>query len=166
MLATGGMRNANDYMEMAQLAVQAGLPGEGRQVVDKGFASGVLGVGTPAEADRHRRLKELVARRAAEEKQGFAARETQAAAARSGDEFVNLGFSATFLGEPKKGIAWMEKGIAKGGLKRADDAKLHLGIAHLLAGDSARAQSVLKTVAGQDATADLARLWSLVARQK
>lgn len=166
MLATGSMRGANDYMEMAQLAVQAGLPGEGQQVVDKGFAAGVLGTGTPAEADRHRRLKELVAKRAAEEKQGLAARETQAASARGGDELVNLGFSETFLGEPKKGLALMERGIAKGGLKRPNDAKLHLGIAYLAAGDSARAQAVLKTVAGQDGTADLARLWGLVARQK
>lgn len=166
MLATGSMRNANDYMEMAQLAVQAGLPGEGQQVVDKGFAAGVLGTGTPAEADRHRRLKELVAKRAAEEKQGLAAREAQAASARRGDELVNLGFSETFLGEPKKGLALMEQGIAKGGLKRAHDAKLHLGIAYLAAGDPAKAQAVLKTVAGQDGTADLARLWGIVARQK
>lgn len=166
MLATGSMRNANDYMEMAQLAVQAGLSGEGRQVVDKGFAAGVLGAGTPAEADRHRRLKDLVAKRADEEKQGFAAREAQAGAARSGDELVNLGFSLTFLGDTKKGLALMEKGIAKGNLKRPDDAKLHLGVAHLLAGDATRAQAVLKTVAGQDGTADLARLWSLAARRK
>jgi thioredoxin-like negative regulator of GroEL len=166
MLATGGMRNANDYMEMAQLAVQAGLPGEGQQVVDKGFAAGVLGTGTPAEADRHRRLKDLVARRAAEEKQGLAAREAQAASARGGDELVNLGFSETFLGEQKKGLALMEQGIAKGGLKRADDAKLHLGIAYLAAGDNAKAQAILKTVAGREGTADLARLWGLVARQK
>lgn len=166
MLATGSMRNANDYMEMAQLAVQAGLSGEGRQVVDKGFAAGVLGAGTPAEADRHRRLKDLVARRADEEMRGLAARETQATSARGGDELVNLGFSQTFLGDAKKGLALMEKGIARGSLKRADDARLHLGIAYLLAGDTPRAQAVFKTVAGQDGTADLARLWSLFARRK
>lgn len=166
MLAAGSMRNANDYMEMAQLAVQAGLPGEGVQVVDKGFAAGVLGVGTPAEADRHRRLKDLVVKRSEEEKQGFAARQTEAASAKSGEDLVNLGFSQTFLGNPKGGIALMEKGIAKGGLKRADDAKLHLGIAYLKAGETSRAQSILKTVAGTDGTADLARLWGLIARQK
>lgn len=166
MLATGSMRNANDYMEMAQLAVQAGLAGEGQQVVEKGFAAGMLGTGAPAEADRHRRLKDLVAKRAEEEKQGLAVREAQAASARAGDELVNLGFSQTFLGDAKKGLLLMEKGLAKGNLKRAEDAKLHLGIAYLLAGDGSRAQAVFKTVAGQDGTADLARLWGLVARQK
>ncbi|MBX3620312.1 MAG: hypothetical protein KF891_10060 [Rhizobacter sp.] len=166
MLATGSMRNANDYMEMAQLAVQAGLPGEGKQVVEKGFAAGVLGVGTPVEADRHRRLKDLVAKRSEEEKQGLADREAQAATARTGDDLVDVGFSQAYLGDPKKGIALMDKGIAKGGLKRPDDARLHLGIAYLLAGDASRAQTVFKSVTGKDGTADLARLWSLVARQK
>jgi hypothetical protein len=166
MLATGTMRNANDYMEMAQLAVQAGLPGEGKQVVEKGFAAGVLGTGTPAEADRHRRLKDLVAKRTEEDKQSLPTRQTQATAAKAGNELVDIGFAQAFLGEPKKGIALMEQGIAKGGLKRADDAKLHLGIAWLMAGEPSRAQSVFKTVSGNDGTADLARLWSLVAKQK
>jgi hypothetical protein len=166
MLATGSMRNAADYMEMAQLAVQAGLPGEGKQVVDKGFAAGVLGTGAPAEADRHRRLKDLVAKRTEEEKQAMAARQAEATASKSGNDLVDVGFSQVFNVEPKAGIALMEQGIAKGGLKRADDAKLHLGIAWLMAGQNARAQTVFKTVTGADGTADLARLWSLVARQK
>jgi outer membrane protein assembly factor BamD (BamD/ComL family) len=166
MLASNSMRNANDYMEMAQLAVQAGLPGEGKQVVEKGFAAGVLGTGTPAEADRHRRLKDLVTKRTEEDKQGMAARQTQAAAAKAGNELVDVGFAQAFLGEPRKGIALMEQGIAKGGLKRVDDAKLHLGIAWWMAGEPSRAQSVFKTVAGSDGTADLARLWTLISRQK
>ncbi len=166
MLASGSMRNANDYMEMAQLAVQAGLPGEGKQVVDKGFAAGVLGTGTPVEADRHRRLKDLVSKRTEEDKASLAARQTQVASAKTGNDLVDLGFAQSFNGEPKKAIALMEQGIAKGGLKRADDAKLHLGIAWLSAGDAARAQAAFKTVTGNDGTADLARLWSLLARQK
>jgi outer membrane protein assembly factor BamD (BamD/ComL family) len=166
MLASGSMRNANDYMEMAQLAVQAGLPGEGKLVVEKGFAAGVLGTGTPAEADRHRRLKDLVSKRTEEDKASRATRQAEATAAKSGNDLVDLGFAQSFNGEPKKAIALMEQGIAKGGLKRADDAKLHLGIAWLMAGETARAQAAFKTVTGNDGTADLARLWSLVARQK
>lgn len=166
MLAAGSMRNAGDYMEMAQLAVQAGLPGEGKLVVEKGFAAGVLGTGAATEADRHRRLKDLVVKRTEEDKQTMAARQAQATAAKTGSELVDIGFGQAFLGEPKKGIALMEQGIAKGGLKRADDAKLHLGIALLMAGEPGRAQTVFKTVTGSDGPADLARLWSLLARQK
>jgi hypothetical protein len=59
----------------------------------------------------------------------------------------------------------MQQAIAKGGLKRAEDAKLHLGLAQILAGENAKAQATFKTVGGNDGTADLARLWSLYARR-
>jgi hypothetical protein len=36
-LASGSMSAANDYMEMAQLALQAEFAAESKQVVDKGF---------------------------------------------------------------------------------------------------------------------------------
>ena len=57
-LATGSMSKPADFMEMAQLALQADLPGESKQVVDKGFAANVLGTGP--EAERHKRLKALI----------------------------------------------------------------------------------------------------------
>ena len=76
------------------------------------------------------------------------------------------GMGLVFYGRAAEGRKLMQQGIAKGGLKRPEDAKLHLGIAQLLAGDSARAQSTFKTVTGNDGTADLARLWALYARRK
>ena len=51
----------------------------------------------------------------------------------------------------------MQQGIAKGKLKRADEANLHLGIAYLRAGQKAKAQQAFKSVGGTDGTADLAR---------
>ncbi len=57
MLATGNMRNASDYMEMTQLALQAGYTAEAKNAIDKGFAAGVLGVGP--EAERQKRLRDL-----------------------------------------------------------------------------------------------------------
>jgi hypothetical protein len=62
------------------------------------------------------------------------------------------------LGEVDKGIAMIEQGIAKGGLKRTDDAKLRLGMA-LLAKNKAKAQQALRSVGGSDGAADIARLW-------
>jgi hypothetical protein len=163
-LATGSMTKASDYMEMSQLAVQAGYPVEGKQVVDKGFAAGVLGTG--AEADRHKRLKDLMVKRSDEEKATQAATEAEAAAAKDGNGLVNLGYNQVINGQGAKGVATMQQGITKGGLKRPEDAKLHLGMAQLIAGDSAKAQATFKTVTGTDGTADLARLWGLYAKRK
>ena len=163
-LATGTMSKANDYMEMAQLAVQAGYPAEGKQVVEKGFAAGVLGTG--AEADRHKRLKDLMVKRSDEEKATQAATEAEAASAKDGNGLVSVGYNQVLNGQATKGLTSMQQGIAKGGLKRPEDSKLHLGIAQLLSGDSVKAQATFKTVTGADGTADLARLWGLYARRK
>ena len=163
-LATGSMTAANDYMEMTQLALQAELPAEAKQVVDKGFAAGVLGAG--AEAERHKRLRDLVVKKLDEDKKAQAGNEKQAAADKDGTALVNAGFNQVFAGQSAKGLALMQQGIGKGGMKRPEDAKLHLAIAHLVAGDSVKAQAALKAVGGTDGTADLARLWALYSRRK
>ena len=162
-LATGSMTAPADFMEMAQLALQADLPPESKQVVDKGFASGVLGAGK--EAERHKRLRDLVMKKVAEDAATRAEDEKQALAAKSGDGLVAFGMYLVYSGQGAKGVQLMQQGIAKGGLKRTEDAKLHLGIAQLLAGDKAKALATFKTVQGTDGTADLARLWTLYARR-
>lgn len=162
-LATGSMNAAADYMEMGQLALQAGHVLEAKQVVDKGFAANILGQGP--EAERHKRLRDLVARKIDEAKATAAAEEKDALAAKDGNALVAIGFAHAMGGDSAKGIALMQQGIAKGSLKRPEDAKLHLGVAQVMAGD-AKAQATLRGVGGADGTADLARLWSLYARRR
>lgn len=159
-LATGSMTSASNYMEMAQLALQAGFPAEAKKVVDKGFESGVLGNGP--EADRHKRLRELVDKKAAEDQKTLGEGDAQAEAVKTGGPLVNTGYNYVANGKFEKGIAMMEAGIAKGGLKHPEDDKLHLGFAYLQAGNRAKAIQVLKTVQGNDGTADLAHLWTYV----
>jgi hypothetical protein len=162
-LATGSMTAGADFSEMAQLALQAGSGAEAKQVVDKGFAAGALGTG--AEADRSKRLRDLIAKRVDEAKKTAADDEKAALAAKDGNDLVTIGLNQVFEGQKAKGVQLMQQGIAKGGLKRPEDAKLHLAIAQLMAGDNVKAQSTLKTVSGNDGTSDLARLWSLYARR-
>ncbi len=162
-LATGSMTAPADFMEMAQLALQADLPSEGKQVVDQGFAAGTLGTGP--QADRHKRLRDLVEKRLAEDKATRDAAERQAIAAKTGDDLVGIGMDLIYGGQAAKGVQLIQQGIAMGGLKRAEDAKLHLGIGQLVAGNKANAQMTFKTVQGTDGTADLARLWALYARR-
>lgn len=162
-LATGSMSAAADYMEMSQLALQAGHAAEAKAVVDKGFAANVLGQGP--EAERHKRLRDLVLKKLEEERAGRAAAEKEALAAKDGNDLVAIGFALATGGEAAKGLPLMQQGIAKGGLKRPEDAKLRLGVAQVLAGD-AKAQATLRSVGGADGTADLARLWSLYARRR
>ena len=145
-LATGSMSAASDYMEMAQLALQAGHAAEAKQVVDKGFAAGVLGTG--AEAERHKRLRDLVAKKIEEAKAGQAARrEARPPRPRTATRWSTSASHRRLGGDSAKGLQMMQQGIAKGGLKRPEDAKLHLGIAQVMAGD-AKAQATLRSVGG------------------
>ena len=63
-----------------------------------------------------------------------------------------------------KGLPLMEQGLAKGGLKRPDDAKLHLGLTQALAGRKDDAKQTLAGVQGSDGAGDLARLWTVYLR--
>ena len=161
-LATGNMRDANDYMEMAQLAAQAGNPDEGKMVVDKGLAAGVLGQG--AEGARHKRLLDLMVKKSAEAKQALPENLASANAAKDGNALVALGLGYAFRGDAAKGVQVIQQGIDKGGLKRPEDAKLYLGIAQSMAGDASKAQTSWRSVKGTDGAADLARLWAVQAR--
>ena len=162
-LATGNVTSANDYLEMAQLAIQAGFPAEARTIVDKGYEAKALGNGK--EAERHQRLRDLVAKRLGEATQARAQGEKDALADAKGDSLVVLGYSLVTEGAPQKGLAYMEQGIKKGGLKRPEDAKLLLGVAQLQAGARARGLQTLKGVHGNDGTTDLARLWILLGQR-
>lgn len=155
--ATGNFATAADYMEMAQLAIQAGFPGEAKKVVDQGFVKGILGTG--GEAARHKRLADMAVKSMADDQKALAQSESAATAAKDGNGLVNTGFNYVLLGQHDKGLTMMEQGIKKGGLKRPDDAALHLGMAYLMAGQKDKARQALKSVQGTDGAADLARLW-------
>jgi hypothetical protein len=161
-LATGNLTSANDYLEMAQLALQAGVPAEAKAIVDKGYEVKALGNGKDAE--RHQRLRDLVARDLAESQKNRARDERDALAAKDGNDLVKVGLNYVYEGQAEKGLALIEQGIKKGGLKRPEDAKLRLGEAQLFAGQKERGVKTLKTVQGNDGTADIARLWVLHAR--
>ncbi|HEX6705042.1 MAG TPA: hypothetical protein VF169_09800, partial [Albitalea sp.] len=83
-----------------------------------------------------------------------------------GTALVNAGMNLVFAGDKQQGLQLMQQGIAKGNLKRADDARLHLAVAQLVAGEHAKAQATLRAVSGNDGTADLARLWTLYAKRR
>ncbi len=164
-LATGSLTKTDEFMEMSQLALQAGLATEGKAIVDKGFAAGVLGTG--AEAGRHQRLRDLANKQEAEGKAAIDQRATAAANNKDGNELVQIGYAYASMGQADKGITLIEQGIAKGGLKRPEDAKLRLGLAMLQTGKSkAKAVQVLRSVQGADGAADLGKLWALQANSQ
>jgi len=162
-LAVGQLSKASEFMEMSQLSLQAGMPAEAIKIIDQGYKAGALGTGS--EAERHKRLRDLANKTRDDSAKSLAANEAEAEQNKDGTNMVNLGFAYVSAGQADKGLALMEKGIAKDNLKHPEDAKLHLGVAYLQAGKRANAIKALKSVQGKDGTADIAHYWIIYANQ-
>ena len=108
--------------------------------------------------------RDLALKQDAEVRAGIDARAADAAKARDGNALVQVGQVYVSMGQADKGVALIEQGIAKGGLRRPEDAKLRLGQAQLQAAQAkSKAAATLRSVQGSDGAADIARLWILLA---
>jgi hypothetical protein len=160
-LASGTLTKTEDFMEMAQLSMQAGLPSEALRVAEHGYKAGVMGTG--AEAGRHARLRDLATKEQGEAKVKLTTQGAEAEGFKEGDALVKVGAAYVALGEVDKGIELIQKGIGKGNLKRPEDAKLRLGLAQLQSPKSKAAGVLtLRTVKGADGSAEIARLWLIL----
>ena len=156
-LANGLLKKPSEYMEMAQLVLQAKAPAEALKIIDKGYKAGALGTGP--DAARHQRLKDLAEKTMADQNKGATALEAEYAAAKDNDGLVALGYGLVQAGQTDKGLKMMETAIKAGALRYPDEAKLRLGEAYAAAGKKQQAISTLRTVGGKEGTADLARYW-------
>jgi hypothetical protein len=157
--ATGLLRNANDYMEMSQLSLQAKAPAEALKIIDQAYSTKTFGTG--AEADRQKRLKALADKSATEFNANSDALYTEMTKNADGVGLADLGFALVASGKADKGLGILGDVIKEGKLKRQEDAKLHMGIALMNAGKKAEAVKMFKSVTGTDGTAELARYWVL-----
>jgi Tfp pilus assembly protein PilF len=155
--AVGLVQEAGEVGDWAYRAQQAGLPAEAQKLMDEGFANGVLGKDANADADR--KLRDGVTKSAAQDRAQITEAEASALKAKEGNAAVNLGLALSGAGQHERALALMAQGMAKGGLRRADDALLHLGYAQWRAGKIDEAKASFAQVKGSDGTADLARLW-------
>lgn len=158
--ASGTMADADDDIDAAQLALQAGYPGEADRYLRDGYARQRLGTGP--DAARHQQLRELVARKLADDQATLAEGDKAAASQATGDALVSSGLNRIGYGQYEQGLQLIQAGIAKGGLKKPDEARLHLGYAQLQAGRKTDAHATLASVQGADGSAALARLYALL----
>lgn len=154
-LANNLLKKPSEYMEMAQLVLQERAPAEAIKVIDKGYKAGALGTG--ADAARHQRLKDLAEKSLADQNKNEAATEAQLNKDADYDGMVELGYSLVQSGQADKGLKLMDAGMKSGKLKYPELAKLRLGEAYAAAGKKQQAINTLKTVGGNDGTADIAR---------
>ena len=159
------LEGASDYNEMAQLALEAGSPGEAQKVLEKGFAANVFN--DQRAKDRNTRLLETVKKTAATDQAALPKIEKEAEASPTGAKNVGVGLAFLGYGQYDKAVEQISKGITKGGLRNDAEAHLLLGIAQLKGGHKDDAVKSFKSVkdANNPTLEQLANLWVLHARQ-
>jgi tetratricopeptide (TPR) repeat protein len=145
------------YTELAELALKDGFPTEAKKVMDAGFAAGALGTGNSAA--EHRKLRDRATKEAANDAKNIASGEASASRSKTGAGLVNLGWAYVTMDQFDKGIGFIEQGIAKGGLKSPDEAKLRLGMAYARAGQKDKAIQTFQTVKAGAGLSDTAKYY-------
>jgi len=150
-ILTGTMKDT-DFLAMATIDLQNGLPAEAKAILTKGNKTGdLLNQANMFLAGDQQVLTALAA---------------EAAKQTNGEIDVKLGESYYTYGRFDEAIAAIQKGIEKGGLKDAADAQTTLGIALLAAGKKADAVAALdKAAAAGGAGGQVAHVWSLYGKR-
>ena len=156
---TDNMEDAAEYVEMASLALKAGLPSEAVRVITKGFAAGVLGQG--AEAAAHAKLRTDAQKKVQEDDALFAQLEKSAKDGASWAAVGDVHFSRQNWSAANAAYA---KAIELGGLRREHEVRLHAAISLVQADQKGAARQQLALVSGDATAVELAALWAILAR--
>jgi len=158
-----GQVDDRERLNYAAIAARAGYPGEAKKVLDAAAAGKPFAGGEVADASR---LRAEITKAAAADVAQQNANETAARNAKDGNALVSQGLLEAVTDNPAKGAQLIEQGIAKGGLRQPEDAKLHLGYAQVRTGRDADALKTFQSVKGPNGLTELAHLWVLYLQSK
>ncbi len=157
------LKSPDDFIEMAQLAMDAGSPGEAQKALQRGFDKNVFA--DQRSKEKAQRLLEKAKQKAAADQPTLDKIARQADAAPTGVQNAGMGLAYLGYGQYDKAVDEYTKAVTKGGLKNPPETQLMLGIADLKAGHKDDAVKAFKAVKGDPILERLAGLWALHARQ-
>ncbi len=166
-LADTGMETVGDYLSAADTALVIGSPGEAQRALERGMADNIVpNVGTNQQSLQE--AKTAVARDRRD-----LPRDSQAAVANDntpGEVHAKIGLGFFSIGEPAQSVEFIRRGLAKGGVKRVDDANMLLGAALLELDRTAEAKAAFAAAAAAAGPGSymskVASLWTAFAERK
>ncbi len=159
-LVTGSMETKDDYLTLAQLALQLGFAAEAQAAIVKGQATF-----KELNDERTNRLLKVAQGQAGTDAAAVAANVAKAKAGSDGELLVKLGQQQIGQGAAKDAVATLQDALTKT-LKDKGDAQMRLGMAQYYAGQKADAVKTFTAVQSPDPkVTSIAHLWSLVARK-
>jgi Tetratricopeptide repeat len=159
MYDTNAMNADTDYIEMAQLLGDAGLPGEAQMVLEKAMSSGAL---KDEHKERTTRLLAALKTRADADKKGLPQLDAEAQKSAAGQLDVKLGEVYFGAGDYQNAATAISRGIGKGQIKQMDEAYVYLGRAQVALKNPTEAKKAfekLKTVPNESPR--VLKLWEL-----
>jgi tetratricopeptide (TPR) repeat protein len=161
MFDTHSMNADTDYIEMAQLLSDAGLPGEGQTVLEKAMSNGVL---KDEHKERTTRLLDALQTRVESDKNGLAALDAEASKNPAGQLDMKLGQIYYGAGDYQDAVTSLNRGIGKGQLSQPDEAYVSLGRSLTAERDPAGAkQAFAKLKSLPNISPRVLKLWNLYA---
>jgi tetratricopeptide (TPR) repeat protein len=161
MYDTNSMQADTDYIEMAQLLGDAGLPGEAQLVLEKAVRSGVI---KEDHRERTARLLNAMKTRAEVDKKGLPTLDAEASRNPAGQLDVKLGEIYFGVGDYQGASAAITRGLGKGQIKQLDDAYVYLGRCWITQNEKKEAKNAftqLRTL--PNISPRVLRLWNLYA---
>ena len=150
------------YMEMAQIAIDQGLPGDAQSAIETANKTNLI---TEArDVASAQRLLTSAKTAATSDRATLAKQDAAAAAKPTGEVDFKVGTAYMSYGQYPQAITAITRGLGKGGIKNVAEAQLMLGIAYYKSGNAAEALKAFKAVKGEPTLERLAALWALRAK--
>jgi len=156
------LKNGDEFTEMAQIALDEGLPAEAQTALEQAFEKKLFK--DQRKIDLNNRLLTKAKAEVATDKAKLPQLDAAARATPTGDDDVKVGAAYLSYGDPAKAVEVIKRGITQGKLAQAEEAGILLGIAYLRSDNKAEAKKAFASVSKskQDPTmARIANLWYL-----
>jgi tetratricopeptide (TPR) repeat protein len=161
MYDTNSMQADTDYIEMAQLLGDAGLPSEAQAVLEKAMSSGIV---KDEHKERTTRLLNAMKTRADADRKGLPQLDAEAKKNPAGQLDMKLGEVYYGVGDYKNAADAISRALQKGQIKQQDEAYVYLGRAQVQLKNNAEAKKAftsLKSV--PNISPRVLKLWELYA---
>jgi tetratricopeptide (TPR) repeat protein len=153
------LNSADDYTELAQIALDEGLPGEAQSALEQAFEKKLFT--DQRKIDLNNRLLTKAKSVVATEKSKLPQQDAAARATPTGDDDIKVGAAYLSYGDAAKAVETIKRGITQGKLANADEAGILLGIAYLRTDNKTEAAKAFRTVKQDPTMARIAKLWLL-----
>ena len=150
----GMLDKSTDLVTMAYLYLNAEVPFPAALVMDKGFKAEII-----EEKSKNYELAGSAWRQAQETQKSIPMMEKAAAKSDDGELYTRLGNVYLDGDQFKQAVDAINKGLAKGGVKRPDQARLALGMAYFNLGNYSDARKVFRVAAKDDRSEKYAKQW-------